>query len=553
MASFSAPGTGASPYILPADSKAADRLLDTIDYNQKVNQYNQQQKQQQAANMAKSYKDNAAKATYGTLWQDELNGLFQQHMEQGQKYAQAGFDVYNPNPNNNAQVSASNQLMNDRRNIYSLQDTRDQFQKEFLEDQNLLAKAPAGKYDANSIKAQHDFITNHTLQDIQANHLQLPRIQEAFNPDTTILPKLNDAIAMTGEQEYDKNGHRITTNAFKVGATTKNIEGLFQANPGGADYIQQQTGISPQQAKALPNALPDITKLNDAWFKGTPTGRQALISAGVTSFTDPKYQDLLNQKSQSDFQSKQKYNQLIGGYVDMARAKAKEVHKDVPDWEGLNYQRELNKDNAKDQPGEVVFGNGESMAPVVTQNVDNKGQPTTHTVKGKQVSGGYATPAQGATLFTQEFPQTKITTTPGSYVDINSGHNVKNDKPFEVTVGSVKMEPVWTGRNDNIDGTVMSKDALMDAIQNKNGRSLNNISFNPMVYGERPQKDPKTGKVQYQPVSFPYDAVRGNNKIKSAKFEQTEQQFKELIASPDFQSMDANQRFEFLSKYYNIK
>lgn len=467
MASFSSPGTGASPYVLPQGSVAADRLLDTIDYNQKVNQYNQQQKQQQAQNMAKSYKDNAAKATYGTLWEDELNGLFQKHMEQGQKYAQQGFDVYNPNPNVQGQVDASNQLMGDRRNLYSLQDTRDQIQKEFLEDQNSLAKAPAGKYDPKSIQAQHDFITNNTLQDIYNKHLQIPRIQEAFNPDQTILPKLNDAIAMTGEQEYDKNGHRITTNAFKVGDTQKNIEGLFQAAPGGVDYIQQQTGITPQQAKVLPDTLPDIQKINDSWFRGTATGRQALVNAGITSYADPKYQDMLQQKSQQDYQSKQKYNQLIGQYVDMARSRAKEVHKDVPDWEGLNYHRELNKDNKKDNSGQVVFGNQESTVVI----------PITNTPEGKSFQGK----EQGATAFSLSIPQTKVVVTPATVLD-TKGHAYKNASPFEMTVGDIKMEPTFQNTNDNRTGAVMSKQQLMDAIKSN---KLDQISFSPIAYGVR--------------------------------------------------------------------
>jgi hypothetical protein len=547
MASFSAPGTGTAPYILPEGSQAADRLLQTIDYNQKVQQYNQQQKLLQAQNMAKSYKDNQANATYGTLWQDELNGLFQKHLEQGQKYQQQGFDVYNPNPNVQSQVDASNQHMADRRNLYSLQDTRDQMQKEFLEDQNLLAKAPAGKYDPKSIQEQHDFIANHTLQDIYNNHLQIPRIKEAFDPNKEILPKLNDAISMTGEQEYEHNGHRITTNLFKAKETKKNVEGLFMASPGGTDFVKQETGLTPDQAKIIPNSLDGVTKLNDAMFRSTPQGRAALVQLGITSYDDPKYNQLLQQKSQQDFLNKQKYDQFMGSYVDMARSRAKEVHKNVMDWEGLNYNLALRREKRLEEKetggnAEVVYGNQESSVGVpFTTTTNKKGEPISPVT--------FTQNEQGATLFSQNLPQTKMVVTPATVLDLN-GHAYKNRQPFEVTTGTVKMEPVFTNTKDNREGAVMSKRQLDEAIKTNN---LNQISFSPMVYGVRPVKDPKTNHVNYKPVAFPYDAIRGNSKIKTANFDKAQQDFQDLINSPDFKSLSAQDRLEFLTNYYHIK
>jgi len=566
MASFSAPGTGTSPFILPEGSQAADRLLQTIDYNQKVNRYNQQQKFQQAQNLAKSYNDNVAKATYGTLWQDELNGLFQKHMEQGQKYAQQGFDVYSPNPGVQAQVNAHNQLMNDRRNLYSLQDTRDQMQKEFLEDQNLLAKAPAGKYDPASIKAQHDFIANHTLQDIYNQHLQLPRIQEAFDANKEILPKLNDAISMTGEQEYEKGGHKITTNLFKPQATQRNIEGLFQASPGGEQFVQQQTGLTPEQGRMMPSTIEDISKLNDSIFRGTQQGREFLANAGITSYNDPKYQQLLQQKSLQDYQNKQKYDQFMKSYVDMARSRAKEVNKNVTDWEGLNYglsvQREKRleaKENGDNEP--VVFGNQESNVPVIKEFKNAEGKTVNgligHDSKGDPIYGASTVePEAGATLFTQNFPQIKMVVTPGTYVNLENGHSIRNVTPFEVTAGSVKMEPVWQNLDakDSRNGAVMSKRQLEEIVSGKaKGVDLSNLGFNPMVYADRPVKDKNTNKITYKPIAFPYDAVRGNSKVKTANFDKIESQFNDFLQGDTWKSMDANQRLEYLKQQFNIK
>lgn len=539
-------GTG-SAFILPQESQAANRLLGTIDYNTQVDALNQRNRQKAAHDLAKSYQENAFKAKNGTLFNNELLALQQKHVQQGSDYAKQGFDIYNPNPNDANQMAAHDQYMADRAKLYNMQDVRDELQKHLVEQDKKVSESPAGKFDSGSIQKFHDFYQKNTLRGIIDNGLEAPSIREAFNPEN-IYSKAEPV--MTGINETENGFHKRTVNAFMPNPTRANGESSFLNEPGGKEWIQEQTGISADKARVLPDKLNDIHDFNDQYYRKNPQGQQELVNAGITSYSDPKYSQLLQQKSLDDYNGKRKYNQILDIYTARARAKAHGENRNVVDYTGLNYQRELNKDKQKEEPGELVFGNGESTAPVVYQNFTTDNKPVTHSgAKGKQVEGGYVQPEQGATLFSQQFPQTKVTVKPGSFNDIQNGHNVKNTKPFEATVGSVSMEPVWQGRGDNLDGAVMSKNQLMDAIKKND---FSKISFSPIAYGTRPVKD-KNNQVHYQPVSFSYDALRGNGKIKTTKFEKAQQQFNELVGSPDFKNATAQERFDFLSKFYNLQ
>jgi hypothetical protein len=553
-------GTGAA-YILPQGSQAADRLLDTIDYNQKIDQLNAANKQKQAQDLAKSYKENAFKAANGTLFNNELMALQQKHIQQGSDYAKQGIDIYNPNPNDPQQMAAHDQYMSDRAHLYNMQDVRKQLQDHLLEQDKKVAESPAGQFDPVAIQNMHDFYTKNKLRDIIDKGLQAPYVSEAFNPETTVLSKAEPV--MTPENTIvTKSGHKIVSKQFMPQATARNGANLYASTPGGQQYIQQKTGLTPQQAQGLPDNLDDITHINDVFFRNNPQGQQGLVQAGITSYQDPRYQALLQQKSQRDFQGKQAYNGIIKEYVDRARTKANIKNEDVPDF-AYNQENRAQKDfedkQNKNDGGDVVFGNQESTVPVISQNIDKNGKVVPKIVGYKKKLNGidddldkpilansFVVPKQGATLFSQNFPQTKVMTTPGSYVDIKTGHVIKNTQPFEFTAGAIKMEPTFS---DSKDGAVMSKEQLTNLIKSN---QLNKINFSPWVYGDRPVKNEK-GKTEYQPAAIPYDAIKGNSKIKTDKFDKMQDDFKELINSPDFKALSAQDRFDFLSKTFNIQ
>lgn len=535
-------------YVLPQESQAANGYLDTLAYNHQVDLQNQQNKQKQAQALAQSYKDNAFKAKTGTLFTPELNALDQQHLTQGAQYAKGGGDIYDPSHPGNVQY------MSDRSRLLGYHSAAADIEKAFDEDQQLLAKATPGKYDPDSIKAEHDFVANNKIQDIVDKGMQLPRIQEAFDPDK-VLSKVEPV--MTGENDYVKGNRHIDTNFFKPKETANNVEQMYMATPGGAQYIQKQTGLTPQYLRSLPSSnLQDIGDYNDQLLKNTQQGQQLVAQSGITSYSDPKYQQLLQAKSAFDQQAKQKYDGLIQQGVDLARAKAKQIYKNVPDY---TYAREAREEQERQDAhqkflegqqvkggGQVMFGNSNSTVPVVQVNTKN----------GK-IGGEVTSKETGATLFSMDFPQTKVQVSPPYITDLNTGHSVPNTNSIEVNAGTVKMEPVFDGldKTDSRNGSVISKRQLEEIYSGKSkAADLSNIAFQPMVYGET-QTDKKdiNGHTVYRPVAFPYDAVRGNTKIKTANFDKTEQQFRDFLNSDVFKKMTPQQQLGYFEQQFQIK
>lgn len=574
-------GTGAA-YILPSGSNAADRLLETIDYNQKVKAQNQQNKIAAARQMAESYRENAFKAKNGVLFNPELMALQQKHIQQGQEYAKQGFDVYNPNPNNASQMAAHDEYMADRAKLYNYQDVRDQLAKHLADQDALISKAKPGTYDPKSIQALHDYYNNHTLSDIVNNGLQAPSLQHAFDP-TTVVNKLDPVLSPDTTKlvrQPDGSIHKVSQTSFMPKETFKNAEVSFANAPGGNDYVQEQTGLTIPQARALPDDLATITKLNDSTFKSTNNGRKALVQAGVVdsqgNLDNDKYQQLLQAKSQNDFANKQKYNSFINSVVDVARSRAKQKYSDLPDYTYENQQlkrasaarertrfNERNKDKATDT---LQIGNQDSNVPVIKITMVNgkvvpqiigyqKNDDGTIDTEKPITVNSTTEKERGASLFSSNFDNQSITVTPSNYVDLKTGHSIKNTEPFNVQVGTIKMVPVMKGLDDkdSRNGAELSLRQLKEIVDGKHpDLKMSNIEFKPYVYGVRDVKDAK-GHVVKEGVSIPVDAVRGNKKIPMQNFDKAASQFNELINAPEFKSMSAKERLNFLEQTFNIK
>lgn len=321
-------GTGAA-FILPNESLAANRLLETIDYNQQIAQRNALLKQQAAQQLAKSYQDNIFKAKNGQLFNSELMGLAQKHIQQGIDYAKQGWDIYNPNPNNPAQMKAYEQYMSDRARLNNLQQVREKIEADFNQDNDTLAKAQAGLYDPYYTKQQHDFLANTSLQDIVSRGLQLPRIREAFDAEKNIFSK---ADPVTYEDSRVVGNQKIDNRKFLDIPTRRNAINTISSSLGGKEWFQRQTGLSVEKAQLLPDKLDDIKKFNNDFYKSTPQGQQVLVQNGITDLNSDAYKNFIEQQSALDYQGKKAANGIINTYIDRARAKANEFLKVNPDF-----------------------------------------------------------------------------------------------------------------------------------------------------------------------------------------------------------------------------
>lgn len=144
-------GTGEA-FILPA-SRSLHEFLGAVAANRKQAEIDAAAKQRQVAAGNKSYDDNALKILPGQLYGSEMNGLIQQHIDQGAKYRQQGFDIYHPDPTNTSQVKASEGYLRDRATLEQLMNFRKAKDEEFVKLQSELNDPDkVAKYDPDTVK-----------------------------------------------------------------------------------------------------------------------------------------------------------------------------------------------------------------------------------------------------------------------------------------------------------------------------------------------------------------------------------------------------------------
>ena len=495
-------GTGAA-YILP-ESQAVNTALSLLQQNRQTEQRNQQLKQQYAQQIAKDYQDNIFKAKNGQLFNSELMGLSQKHIQQGIDYAKQGWDIYNPNPNNPQQMKAYQEFMGDRAQLYNMQDIRDKIEKQFNEDNNLLSKAPAGKYDANTIKAQHDFIANNTLQDVVRKGLQLPSIQEAFDPEKNIYSK---AQPVTFEDSRVVGNQKIDSKKLLVLPTRKNAISTIRNTPGAEQWFQQGTGLTLDQAEMLPKSLDDITKYNNDLYRTAIMDggnnpqlepiRQKLVASGITDLNSDAYKQFIEQQSAKDYQGKQEADKIFDTYVDRSRPKAGEFLKNNPDYRMRD--QEIQEELLRLKKQELAKkDNPKPVDPTYFQDLSERmrtGVPGSGEEFNNQVANNPAY-LRGLKLDNSN-PKAVVITVPAKYKDVDKkdangdviGKERKVDKPsYKVTLDSTDPNQWHSGfarvyKDLTGDGTAVPSKAMTLSGKGKVPGGLQNPEQPPQKQG----------------------------------------------------------------------
>lgn len=317
-------GTGAA-FILGDDnaSKIFNRNLSNITA---VNQQNELRKQQQAQLLAKSYRDNLLAASSGKLFAQQLGEIEQKHLKQGMDYRGQGWDIYNPDPNDQNQIQAATQYMADRRQIENLRAYRKGIEDRFNKNSEKLAGAKAGDYDPESIKAMNDFVANGNIVDIYNSGQQLPEISQAFK----ISEALKGIKAPTFETMATKNGIITNEKYIDPDDAEKTVISTLSNSPAGLAQLNKVTqGLPINEVRRMPKTHDAIKKdiLKDAG--GDPRIKTALAASGIkigtpafTKWADTEAQRLYRIKSEFDGLVQNGVNQISNGVATFKKRKS---------------------------------------------------------------------------------------------------------------------------------------------------------------------------------------------------------------------------------------
>ena len=308
-------GTG-SAFILPK-SRAFENLLENIDNNRKQGLLNIQQQRANSDATNKAFLDNQIKAKSGILFQDQLNSATQKWMDQGAKYRVQGFNPFSPDANDPNQVQASQDYIRDKSMIEGMADTRDLYQKNYLDQ---IERSADGTYDEDSVEAFKDFYSKANLTDLMSGGVLPPSIMKRF--DTQGFLKNIDAPSIS-EKKIVGN-QEISTVTPNKDAIRYNVEtAMRQAPPQARREFNKIFGIdeSKTPARATLGTVDPAEVFNtlDQYYK-SPAGAKEAVAAfpkgSVVSYNSPEYKKFVENQSAKQIAHEQRWEDGLNTIVE---------------------------------------------------------------------------------------------------------------------------------------------------------------------------------------------------------------------------------------------
>lgn len=523
-------GTGAA-FVL-GQSQAAKNLLDTIENNQQVPYKQHLYNLKRAKEIADDWNKNQLKVDGGLYWQPEFDKRYQDDLDSGIKLRQSGLNPYNYDVNDPKQVQAAQEYLLNRQGIISDIDTR-KAKESAVADQFKLLKADPSAFRAKSIEALNNYTK---LPFAEAKKMEVPVLEKAFDREGEFF-KLADPVTNTDERIVKKpNGYfTVKGKVMDTDATRKIGETILNNSLRGKNFIEDETGLPIDQVKSIPSGFDaNIKDLTDA-YNGDPNIKADFASKyGVTNLDQAK--PIINKMAQERAIAKKKYDNILDGYVQRANAKVDPTKSEMPFFGYDEQERQraaARRAAAKEEKvvPPITIGNIDGYVPTIKQD-------------------GTIVNEKSANIFTQNFNNEKVTIKPSKIFNPKTGHAEVNTEPFDINVGSVSMVPVFKGlgNDDPRNDSEMSYRILEETLSGKHPNfKSSNITFKPFVYGTRSVDGEPKG------ISVPYDAVKGNEHIKTENFDKTVKQFQDAVNSNEFKSLSAKERLEWLKQNFKLK
>lgn len=546
-------GTGAA-YVLP-QSQALSSLNQFIDSGEAERRRQLLLQQQQAKELAAQWQKNQLAIKGGTLFQPEIN-------KRAAEVTQLGVDLYKAgvNPSKVYNDEKTQKLVDayqqKRAALLSDVDVRDKIALQAKKNEDLLAANPAGFYDQDGVNKYHDYISGNTpLSEISSKGLLMPELQKSFNLKNELIDKIKPVAVET--KGLPVNGVETRLVLPNKEAHAKLAATAFESDPRAQAYLEKKIGMPIDSIPATDN-VESLKKQRDAFWRSAPN-ISTLAARGITSFSDPKYGQLLDSEAKKLSMAKKTYDDEVGKVKDYLDDSVRKTND-----KSLNfkYEDEMRKreshgwgrmkfadwlDDQQNEAGDFSIGNQGSYVPV---------RKTKQAADGGQ-SNAIIEPEKGASLFGINLPKVNTIVRPEIITDLKTGKTAKNAEPVNVNVSQIQMVPVFKGlsNGDDRNGSEVSARQLREIAEGKSSLAkMNNVTFQPYVYGTQLSKD-ANGHVVESPVKFSYDALKGSNvkKINVAKFELAKTQLQEALNSPEYKALSTADRYKWLKQTFNIQ
>lgn len=470
-------GTGSA--FLLGESQAANQLLNTLQYNQQVQQQEAMLREQQAQQLAANWQKNQLKVDGGLYWQPEFNKRYQDHLQKGIQLRQMGVDPFNYNPSDPLQAEAAQDYLLERQGILSDTADRKLREAELKKSFDMVRKDPSNYYSSD-ISALNKIVETPYAE---ARGMQIPNLTQRFDPNTllkTITP------AQVGSELVVGNKKIKSVKALPE-ETRAAIVSSYTNSPDTARWVDELTGrqgFTIPMLEAIPNTRDAVKARIEAQYNGNPELRTQLATQGVTPGSDA-YKKFVNQETERLYDAKSRWNKQIDKDLTQVLPKVKEMSSVLPDYSAedqamqrrrLQLAEQANARAAANATGtddDVLFrqrwvedmldevpDSGERLKAIVAGNPDYDGELKLD-IRGNKIV--FDVPSK-KTSYVNEKGETKMKTIPGGEVTIDRSEKGVRSKlnklVSELTGEEIKESKFATGQpSGKIKGEVVSSAA----------------------------------------------------------------------------------------------
>lgn len=316
-------GTGAAFTL--GESKAANQFISDQSKAQQLAYAQRVADQERVQNDAKLFQQNALKLKGGLLWQDDINKLSQEHINEGIGLMQNKINPFNIDYNNPDAVKKGSDYQIKRQGVIAKNDARNVLQTSALKTIDAIQKEPE-LYEPEDIKSYNQWLA---LPLDKAIETPPPPVRTKFNPLKELVPKL-DAVTLQTSKVVGNT--RFDEKKMLVEPTRQNVETLIGSDERAKRWIKQSTGLTPSEGANIPSTFAEARKDLMKQYDGNPSLRESIAKQYGITAKGPELDALLNQEAQSNVAKKLAYNSVIDQYTQVAKAKADEFIKTNPDY-----------------------------------------------------------------------------------------------------------------------------------------------------------------------------------------------------------------------------
>lgn len=418
-----------------------------------------QQKTREAQQLANSWRQNMLSASSGRLWSNEIAQIEQNHLAKGEQLMAEGVDPYSSSD------PRAVQYRQERMQVENMQNFRKGVEAEYKAINDIVRRDP-NKWRPEDLNSLNDFISGNSFEEVYEQNMSLPTVRQRFD----VADSLRGYRAPVRNETITQGGRTITDQFVDREEAERGILSRLSSTPGNESFMQELTGgFTPSQLRNAPDDIEGSQRLIEGFYDTNPAFREELALQGITSKSDPRFNEAIETEARNLLDAKQNYNQQMDDLISQVSGGITTRRTEKPDYTEERERRAVirfNERNMNKSSSSGSSGTSSSYTP------SNKEYLAYTDYNGRMAK----TPMEGFTNFNAN----NVEFIGNNVVDLETGQLIPDRSVMSGTV--VALGHVPSGRNNrtlaqenfakkNPQNVEWRKMALIESSENEFGTS----------------------------------------------------------------------------------